>query len=153
MTNTLSDKYMDVSLWLNITDIRFKCWSVSGEICFEMKLNERTFPAESHKHQRTTQIQIQGGALHSDSVAYWDFIVLERPRERPGAPSQQQQGCVTFLWQCWAEGKCIRRHQCFHSETETERQKGPSASSASSDLCVSNQPIRAKHFSVHETDH
>lgn len=60
----------------------------------------------------------------------------------------QQQGCVTFLWQCWSEGAC---HQTapvlpFRQKNSFKVQAPPPVTSVSS-----NQPIRAKHLPAHVT--
>lgn len=107
-------------------------WSVSDSDFFVVKPNEaivhslQNFDLPHRSRSRGRELKPRG-ALHSHSVAYCDFTILERVRRanrtvETKRTCTQQQGCVAFLWQCRSEGgSAITWHQCFHSETEKQK--------------------------------
>lgn len=62
------------------------------------------------------------GVLHTVILQFWRECVLGRAGQ--WRPQQQQQGCVTFLWQCRVEGRCQWDSTSAFINRERGRERG-----------------------------
>lgn len=128
---------------LNITDIRCNSAEVFQErfSLWQVEMRSGTFPQK--RRPAVTNMDVphrsRGQELCTHTVLH--TVVLQFRREcrahkvtRTKRTRTQQQGCVTFLWQCCSEGKCNQTAPVLHHRKKSR--KFPSASSASSDLCL-----------------